>query len=176
MLTLVGLAFAGATTFVEGKERPHPGCDDGLLSGAEVAELDLDGTELCVISSCNSGVGQGMSGEGVFSLARAFTFAGARTIVVSLWRQDDEAAQRLMIEFYRRMLRGKMPREVAFRSAQQNLRANAKFAHPYYWAGWIILGAGGRLDIDARQDAAFFRASDLADVKNEPLFDEKNRR
>jgi len=160
-LTLVGLALAGAKTFVDGAQPPHPNCGNGLLSGSEVAELDLEGCQLCVISSCDSGLGEIVVGQGVFSLARAFSFAGVKTVVMSLWKQDDEAAKILMIEFYQAMAVQNLSVEAALCQAQAVVRANPLFTKPYYWAGWLVLGEGGRIDVSGWTEPEEIRSDDV---------------
>jgi CHAT domain-containing protein len=89
-LLACGLALAGANA------RP----EQGLLSAEEVASLDLRGCELAVLSACETGLGKGAAGEGLLGLQRAFAAAGARAVVVSLWRVSDPATSVLMEEFY----------------------------------------------------------------------------
>ena len=101
-----GLALAGAQTWLDGKPLP-PEAEDGLLTAEDVAGLDLLDTELVVLSACETGLGEVRTGEGVFGLRRAFVVAGARTLVMSLWKVPDEQTRELMIDFYRRVLTGR---------------------------------------------------------------------
>src|SRR5207253_11270583 len=94
-----GLAFAGANLRRSGE-------DDGILTALEASGLDLDGTELVVLSACDSGVGEASGGEGVYGLRRALVIAGAATQVMSLWQVDDEATRDLMIGYYGRLQAG----------------------------------------------------------------------
>lgn len=146
-LSLVGLALAGAETFIRGQELPPLECQNGLLSGEEATGLDLTGCELCVLSTCDSGLGTVKRGEGVFSLAYAFTLAGARSVVQSLWKQNDEASSILMKRFFELMKKEALSREAALRRAQRELRALEKFKHPYFWAGWACYGQTGPLNL-----------------------------
>lgn len=125
------LAFAGANV--------HP-LVEGYLTAAEVAALDLRGTELVVLSACDTGLGEARVGEGVFGLQRAFTLAGAATLVMSLWEVPDEATKELMIAFYRRVLSGE-GRAEALRGAQLEIRM--RWPEPYYWAGFVCQGNPG---------------------------------
>ena len=87
-LLRAGLAFAGANTWLHGDEPPAP-AGNGILTAEEVTGLDLDGTELVVLSACQTGLGKVESGEGVFGFRRSFVLAGARTAVLSLWEVPD---------------------------------------------------------------------------------------
>jgi CHAT domain-containing protein/tetratricopeptide (TPR) repeat protein len=109
---LAGLALAGAN-------RPaQVGRDDGILTAAEVQELDLRRTELVVLSACETALGQPAPGEGLLGLQRAFQVAGARALVASLWRVDDAATAVLMEEFYTNLWKQKLPKLEALRQAQ----------------------------------------------------------
>src|SRR5262249_46525404 len=96
--------------------------EDGLLTAEDVAGLDLLDTELVVLSACDTGLGQVHAGEGVFGLRRAFTVAGARTLVMSLWKVPDLATAFLMDRFYDNLLRAGMARDRALRQAQRDTR------------------------------------------------------
>ena len=99
--------------------------------------MDLLNTELVVLSACDTGLGEIRTGEGVFGLRRAFVVAGAKTLVMSLWKVPDEQTQELMEDFYRRILSGE-PRAEALRNAQLALKAGRP--HPYYWGAFICQG------------------------------------
>lgn len=128
-----GLALAGANSRQSGPN------EDGILTALEVAQLDLDGTELVVLSACDSGVGDIQNGEGVYGLRRALVLAGAEAQVSSLWKVPDEATSLLMVAYYKRLLKGE-GRSAALNQAQQELMLNVKFSHPYYWASFIHSG------------------------------------
>ncbi|MCA9468165.1 MAG: CHAT domain-containing protein, partial [Nitrospira sp.] len=128
-----GLALAGANARRSGKQ------DDGILTAAEVAQLDLRGTELVVLSACETGVGQVQNGEGVYGLRRALVLAGAQSQVASLWKVADEATKDLMVEYYQRLMKGE-GRSAALRDAQRTMIADPKRSHPYYWASFIPIG------------------------------------
>jgi CHAT domain-containing protein/tetratricopeptide (TPR) repeat protein len=128
-----GLALAGANALRSG------GGDDGILTALEAAGLDLTGTRLVVLSACQTGVGKVTNGDGVYGLRRALVIAGAESLVMSLWQVDDDATQALMTGFYQRLERG-AGRGPALRDAQRALAADPRYAHPYYWAGFLPTG------------------------------------
>jgi CHAT domain-containing protein/Tfp pilus assembly protein PilF len=128
-----GLALAGANA------RRSGDTDDGILTAAEAAQLDLLGTQLVVLSACETGVGKVRTGEGVYGLRRALVLAGAQAQVASLWKVDDSATQELIVNYYRRLLSGQ-GRSAALRAAQQAMLANPQRQHPYYWAAFIPIG------------------------------------
>ena len=128
-----GLALAGANARHSGEN------DDGILTAAEAAQLDLGGTQLVVLSACDTGVGQVQTGEGVYGLRRALVLAGAQTQVPSLWKVDDAATQELMVDYYGRLLKGE-GRSGALRAAQKAMMATPERQHPYYWAAFVPIG------------------------------------
>jgi CHAT domain-containing protein len=136
-----GLALAGANTWLDGSTPPTE-AEDGLLTAEDVTGLDLLGSELVVLSACDTGLGAIHLGEGVLGLRRAFTVAGARTLVMSLWKVPDEPTRELMEDFYRRLLAGE-GRAEALRQAQLALRA--KYCDPFYWGAFICQGDPGPL-------------------------------
>lgn len=136
-----GLALAGANTWDKGGSLPLE-AEDGLLTAEDVSGLDLSATELVVLSACETGLGEIQAGEGVFGLRRAFILAGAKTLIMSLWKVPDQQTQELMEEFYQRMLTGQ-PRADALRAAQLLLKA--KYIHPYYWGAFICQGTPNAL-------------------------------
>ena len=139
-----GLALAGANTGQEGGTLPAD-AEDGLLLAEDIAGLDFLDTELVVLSACNTGMGQVQIGEGVLGLRRAFAAAGARTLIMSLWRVPDVETQELMEDFYGRLLAGRQPRVEALREAQLALKRRK--SHPRYWGAFICHGAPEPLDV-----------------------------
>jgi CHAT domain-containing protein len=131
-----GLALAGANTWLRAGNPPEE-AEDGLLTAEDVTGLDLLATELVVLSACETGLGQIHAGEGVFGLRRAFVLAGAKTLVMSLWKVPDEATRELMEDFYGRLLAGQ-GRAEALRQAQLTMRA--KYPEPFYWGAFICQG------------------------------------
>jgi CHAT domain-containing protein len=114
----------------------------------EVEALDLWGTDLVVLSACETGLGEVEVVEGVLGLRRAFQLAGARTVLASLWKVPDAETEQLMSAFLRRWLKGEGKAE-ALRNAQldliRRLRASPSAARrtapPLYWAGFVCQGA-----------------------------------
>jgi CHAT domain-containing protein len=92
--------------------------EKGILTAEEIADLDLRGMELVVLSACETGLGRVAAGEGVLGLQRAFQAAGARTLVTSLWSINDAATSVLMEEFYANLWQKKLPKLEALRQAQ----------------------------------------------------------
>jgi CHAT domain-containing protein/tetratricopeptide (TPR) repeat protein len=114
--------------------------EDGLLSAYEIFNLKLN-AELVTLSACETGLGKEVRGEGMMGLMRAFMYAGTPSVVVSLWKVDDESAADLMIGFYKYWQgggKGKLSKAEALRRAQ--LDAIKQGSLPYYWAPFILVG------------------------------------
>ncbi|MCC7137686.1 MAG: tetratricopeptide repeat protein [Planctomycetes bacterium] len=141
-MLLCGLALAGANP------REGGGGDDGVLTALEASYLDLDGVELVTLSACETAKGTAESGEGVLGLVSAFQMAGARRVLASLWKVDDEATRLLMDGVYERLLRTDAPLAPAdaLREAALALRdrrdadGRRRFAAPRYWAAFVAYG------------------------------------
>ena len=150
-----GLIMAYGARAWEGKSVPKD-TEDGILTAAEIATLDLSGTDIVVLSACNTALGE-VTTEGVWGLQRAFKQAGAQTIVMSLWQVDDEATAVFMQYFYEALLKGRQtlakavsidveiaehifnyPHD-ALATAQRRMRQHPKYFAPYYWAGFIVI-------------------------------------
>ncbi len=140
-MVLSGMAFAGANA------RDDDGGDDGLLTAEELANVDLNGTDLVVMSACESGLGQIAEGEGVLGLRRGFALAGADGVVMSMWEVDDAVTMRLMELFYEHLLgKDAMSASEALRQAEitvmaERLAATGE-ARPQDWAPFIASGPG----------------------------------
>jgi len=141
-LLFSGLALAGANRADERSEG-HGG-EDGMLMAAEIASLDLRGLEWVVLSGCETGLGELQPQEGVMGLERAFTVAGASTVVTSLWKVRDEFTARWMEQFYRARLEdgATVPRAVweAQRGMLSWLRSTGRSTHPFYWGAFVSSG------------------------------------
>ena len=133
-----GLAFAGAN-------RLKSGDDDGILTALEASELDLWGTQLVVLSACETGVGDVDNGDGVYGLRRALVLSGSETQLVSLWKIDDESTRKLMLDYYHRVIGGE-GRIDALRRSQLGMLDKPATRHPYYWAGFFAAGDSRTLD------------------------------
>ncbi|MFT7665078.1 MAG: CHAT domain-containing protein [Planctomycetota bacterium] len=131
-LLLSGLVLAGANR--QGTEQ-----DDGYMTALEMSGLDLQGTELVVMSACETGIGTVTAGAGVFGLRRAVALAGAKSQVMSLWKVSDDATTELMRVFYQGLTSG-LSRTDALRKAQRSLSATDKWNHPYFWSAFILSG------------------------------------
>lgn len=115
--------------------------EDGVLQLNEIFNLDLD-AELVTLSACQTGLGKLVTGEGVVGLTRAFLYAGAARVAVSLWEVDDLATGRLMESFYRRMKAGERPAEALRQAKLEMLRAEpTAWRNPYFWAPFVLVGA-----------------------------------
>ena len=127
---LSGVIFSQPTdsTFVE----------DGILYSGEAYNLDLN-ADLLVLSSCESGIGKLVRGEGLLALTRGFLYSGARNIIVSLWKVSDKHTSDLMVELYKQILSGKTYSK-ALREAKLQLIRNPATAFPKSWSSFVLIG------------------------------------
>lgn len=111
---------------------------DGILHAYEIQSLSLN-AELIALSACETAVGQNRSGEGAMSLARAFKYAGAKSVVSSLWKVDDRATKEIMVKFYEHLAEG-MGKADALAAAKRWYRKENPNAPPSHWAAFILIG------------------------------------
>ncbi len=154
---LSGVVFAGANN------EPQPGKDDGILTSLDISGIDLRNVDTVVLSACETGLGTTLNGEGALGLQRAFQVAGAKTVVASLWKVDDQATAMLMDAFYENLWTAKLGKIESLRQAQlKMLREGATWKitslprglaiseaqpkmdgerlPPYYWAAFVLSG------------------------------------
>jgi len=112
--------------------------EDGILQAHEIFDLRL-GAGMVVLSACSTGLGKELRGEGLVGLSRAFFYAGAPSVTVSLWRVDDVSTAELMIRFYERLVGGE-GRAAALRHAKLELLRKPAWANPYHWAPFVLIG------------------------------------
>jgi CHAT domain-containing protein len=137
-MTRSGLLLSGCRPALNHDTIPE-GVEDGILTAQEISHLDLRGLDLVVLSACQTGLGDIASGEGVFGLQRGFKSAGAKTIVMSLWKVDDNATMDLMVSFYGHYLKG-MSKEESFRQAREELRQKSEPGRVRPdWAAFVML-------------------------------------
>ena len=115
--------------------------EDGFLRTDEVFNLRLS-RPLVMLSACETGLGREKRGEGVMGLTRAFIYAGAPTVGVSLWSVADKSTADLMTDFYSRLLTPGSPvtPSAALRNAQLAMIAGKKYSAPFYWAPFVLVG------------------------------------
>ncbi|MEX0586613.1 MAG: CHAT domain-containing protein, partial [Pirellulales bacterium] len=171
-LVLSGLVLAGANRPRKKNEWGVTIGNDGILTAEEIVGLDLSNLDLAVLSACDTGLGSVAGGEGVFGLQRAFHLAGAKKVVASLWKVDDQATAALMGLFYEKLWKQNKPPIEALREAQLAIYRNpdligklagqrgqsfsktvdlvdagrrapdGKTSHPRFWAAWVLSGPG----------------------------------
>lgn len=133
-----GLMLAGAAKVVSGTTTPNLSSNDnGILTAYEAMNMNLEGTQLIVLSACETGLGDVKAGEGVYGLQRAFLVAGADAMIMSLWKVDDHATQQLMKSFYANWIKLRN-KQKAFKQAQVQLMT--KYKEPYYWGAFVMVG------------------------------------
>jgi len=137
-----GVYLAGANRALA-HQPPVEGLESGVLTAYEATQLNLQGTELVVLSACETGLGEQREGEGVFGLRRAFQEAGAEAVLMSMWSVPDRETQELMALFYGKWLAG-MDKHEALRRAQLEERETVRKRYgkdlPYYWGAFVLVG------------------------------------
>lgn len=140
-LARCGLICAGANTISKAIERNDESelsnlSEDGILNAVEVMNMNLIGTDLVVLSACETAKGEIMSGEGVFGLQRAFQLAGAKKVIMSLWKVNDKVTKEFMVQFYKTYLSGTTIHH-AFKEAQKIIKS--KHELPFFWSGFVLM-------------------------------------
>ena len=135
-----GIVLAGANAV---EEADQAGVEDGWVTAEEISLMNLRGTDMVVLSACETGLGDVRLGEGVFGLRRAFLNAGARTLVTSLFEVPDAETRALMRHFYEELAKGTNKLD-ALHAAKTMLRKERleknEAAHPFFWASFILIG------------------------------------
>jgi CHAT domain-containing protein/Flp pilus assembly protein TadD len=138
-----GLMLAGSDITLQNKKNGYINSDDesqvedGILTAYEAMNMNLENTDVVVLSACETGLGEVKNGEGVYGLQRSFQVAGSRSIVNSLWTVNDETTMLLMTNFYREWMKTN-DKKKAFRTAQSLVRQ--KYPNPYYWGAFVMIG------------------------------------
>lgn len=133
-----GLFLTGAETFLNSPDdKRSQFSENGILTAFEASQMNLVGTDLVVLSACETGLGEVNNGEGVFGLQRGFLGAGAGSILMSLWKVDDNATKELMIKFMGKYATG-LNKPASLRQAQIELMK--EYPQPYYWGAFVLIG------------------------------------
>ncbi|MBS1978876.1 MAG: CHAT domain-containing protein [Bacteroidetes bacterium] len=131
-----GLLLKGAGD-VLAKTKYNYNIESGILTAYEAMSLNLDKTDLVVLSACETGLGEISNGEGVYGLQRAFLVAGAKVLIMSMFKVDDDATQKLILNFYRKWLNTGNLRQ-SFVEAKKELRT--EYPDPIYWGAFMMIG------------------------------------
>lgn len=137
-LLRTGLMLSGAGDILA-KTTFNYNIEDGILTAYEAMNLSLDHTDLVVLSACETGLGEVTQGEGVYGLQRAFIVAGAKTLIMSMFKVDDTATQKLMVNFYQNWINTGNKRQ-SFIDAKKQLRNEEDYKDPYFWGAFIMIG------------------------------------
>ena len=136
-----GIALAGATNALKSGDTAK---SDGIVTAEKILGLRLRGTDMVVLSACDTGLGEVRAGEGVYGLRRAFTQSGTRSLVMSMWSVPDKETKELMVEFYKNIQSGKMNRCQALRQAalkeMEIVKERYGHANPLYWGAFVFMG------------------------------------
>lgn len=136
-LIRAGLLLAGGSYAWQHGKSFKLGQEDGILTAYEISQMNLSNTELVVLSACETGLGDIQGNEGVYGLQRAFKIAGAKYLIMSLWKVSDQHTAEMMTEFYHQWLQGGRTIREAFYGAQQKMREKYRF--PHLWAGFVLI-------------------------------------
>lgn len=131
-----GVLLANCENVFDEGYHPAPNTENGVLTAYEAMSLNLDKTDLVVLSACETGLGSVKQGEGVYGLQRAFLIAGAKSIIMSLWSVSDEATMELMTLFYNNYAKSGNKQQ-AFSDAIKQLKT--KYKEPFFWSAFVML-------------------------------------
>lgn len=113
---------------------------EGRLTAEELVGVNLSKSKLFTLSACDTGRGKEVSGQGVIGLRSAIMAAGAKCVLMSLWKVDDEATRLLMEDFYSNLWKLKLSPAESLRRAQEKIREKKRFRNPFFWSAWILVG------------------------------------
>jgi|GEM_PF-2038231 len=122
--------------------------DNNILYPFEISTLNLN-AELVVLSACQTGAGKNQMGEGLISLSRAFSYAGAKSLLTTLWEIDDQLTPVFIEQFYANLAKGKTKTE-ALQASQKYCLKTEKWQHPYYWSSFVMYGNPENIKIPAK--------------------------
>jgi CHAT domain-containing protein/Tfp pilus assembly protein PilF len=129
-----GLVFSGAN-------RPQSNASsDSILTAAEATALPLTGTDIVVLSACQTGLGDLQSGEGVYGLQRSLAVAGARSTLLSLWEVSDSGTAQFMQSFYTNLLKGQSRADALANTQAEFRNSQGAFSDEHYWAAFQLVG------------------------------------
>ena len=143
-MSLSGLILSGGNrAWVGGRDAIPPGVLPGILTADKISQMNLKGLDLVVLSACQSGQGE-VTPEGIYGLQRAFKKAGVGTILMTLWKVDDEATKIFIIEFFKNLIDNGWDKRNAFEKTKKNFQEGKEgslsdYVDPYYWAGFVML-------------------------------------
>lgn len=143
-------------------ENPSENIDDNYLYAYELYNITLN-ADLAVLSACNTGMGKIQKGEGVMSLSRAFKYAGCPNIVMSLWNANDLSSKNIMVNFFNQLKDGK-GKDIALNEARKQflhsvdgVNLNEKYAHPYYWANFVLIGNNEPINLGFKYNLSWLK-------------------
>jgi len=138
-----GLLLASANLTLQGHRRAAG--DDGILTAFDIAGMDLRGTDLVVLSACDTGLGEAGAGGNLRGLRSSFIAAGADAVMVSMWNVNDPATARMMSSFYNYWLNSESgDRYAALRAAAKELHQDPNYDRPFYWAAFVLFTSYGK--------------------------------
>lgn len=132
-----GLLLSGSASTLSGYNTSPDESEDGILTALEVMTMDLSGTDLVVLSACETGLGEPQAGEGLLGLQRGFRIAGANSVLMTLWNISDAVTSEVMSYFYKNFLNGGSHAD-ALRATVNEIRK--KYPEPYYWGAFVLNG------------------------------------